>query len=600
MAGTGTIAVVGLGPGNIECLPAKNLELLRQGEDHGQVFFRTGCHPVAQALKDRGFKFETFDDLYEAAQNFEEVYSGIVDRLLAQARAKAAGSGGQVIYAVPGHPLVAETTVRMLMEAAPKAGMEVAVYPAMSALDAVYAALGLDPVQGLTVLNALDVAGDPPRLPNPELSTLILQVYNQRIASEVKLALMEVYPDDWLLTLVQAAGVPGKERLATLPLWQIDQQDWLDDLTSLYIPPRSEGDAHVGPTASQPGAGNADSTGSADRPDSSDSTNTVGSANTAGRRDRAGGADSPGTLSAPATAGSARIAGTAGSAGSAGSADRPDTSGSTHSRSAHFQVAGSCDYPLDPLVEVMAHLRSDQGCPWDREQTHQSLKRFLIEEAYEVLEAIDSSNVHKLREELGDLLLQVVFHAELASERGDFDVNDVVEAIVKKLIHRHPHVFGQAEVDDARQVERNWERIKAGEKEDNGEGELLEVPPGLPALLKAQRIQEKASRLGFDWPELAGAWPKLGEEVEELKQAIQEKDVLQMAAEMGDLLFSIVNISRFLGISAEEALQSCCTKFVRRFAYVAAKIQESGRNLAETDLAEMDRYWEEAKKADKP
>lgn len=528
----GTIAVVGLGPGNIEYLPARNREILSQAGDQGQAFFRTGRHPVAQALKEEGLKFETFDELYEAAGDFEEVYAGIVDRLLTQAR--TLGPGARIAYAVPGHPLVAETTVRMLMEKAAEARVEVAIFPAMSALDAIYAALGVDPVQGLTVLNALDVASvDEPCLPNPELSALILQVYNRRIASEVKLALMEAYPDDLPVTLVRAAGVPGQERIARLPLWQIDRQDWLDDLTSLYLPPRPASDS------------------CSLRPD----------------------------LDArPAT----------------WSLLNPDT------HPLHFRKGDTCRYPLDPLVTVMAELRSEHGCPWDREQTHLSLKRFLIEEAYEVLEAIDAGDVHKLREELGDLLLQVVFHAQLASERGDFDVNGVVEGIVEKLIRRHPHVFGQVTVDSARQVERNWERIKAGEKEENGDGELLEVPPGLPALLKAQRIQEKASRLGFDWPELEGAWPKLGEEVKELEQAIKAKDEKQIASEMGDLLFTLVNISRFLGISAEEALQSCCAKFVRRFSHVVAKIQESGRNIADADLAEMDRYWEEAKKADKP
>lgn len=260
----------------------------------------------------------------------------------------------------------------------------------------------------------------------------------------------------------------------------------------------------------------------------------------------------------------------------------------------------SSAYPLDPLVEVMKKLRGPQGCPWDKEQTHESLKRYLIEETYEVIEAIEMADMDKLREELGDLLLQIVFHAQLASERGAFDMNDVVASIVHKMRARHPHVFGDVKVDSAAQVIDNWENIKDREKAGAGHRQtLMDVPRALPALLRAEKIQARASRIGFDWPNVEGAWEKVQEEQEELLAALAEGQAEKIRDEFGDLLFALVNVARFLQVDPEEALSRTVDKFIHRFRAMEEMAAARGLDLKRLNLAELDRLWDEAKKQEK-
>ena len=266
-------------------------------------------------------------------------------------------------------------------------------------------------------------------------------------------------------------------------------------------------------------------------------------------------------------------------------------------------LCGKCMYPhrkrgftlsaFDELVEVMEKLRSKNGCPWDREQSHESLKPYIIEETYEVLDAIDAGDDVELREELGDLLLQIVFHAQIASEQGRFTMDDVAASIVDKLKRRHPHVFGDVEVEDSRDVLRNWEEIKKQEGKDS----VLEgVPDGLPALLKAQRIQEKVGRVGFDWEDIWGAFAKVHEEIDELDSAVKEGDREGMVDEFGDILFSLVNVARFLDINAEESLRQTTKKVSSRFRYIERRIAEKGdRPIEEYSLEELDALWDEAK-----
>ena len=265
------------------------------------------------------------------------------------------------------------------------------------------------------------------------------------------------------------------------------------------------------------------------------------------------------------------------------------------------------------LVEVMERLRSEAGCPWDREQTHDSLKQYLLEESYEVLDAIDAGDDDDLCKELGDVLLQIVFHAQIASEDERFDIDDVCRAIVDKLIHRHPHVFGDTQVDDADHVVTNWEVLKRSERgDDESDASALSgVPKLLPALLRAQRVQEKASRVGFDWREISGPLQKVSEEFEELRQewdpppASSDASASQASAsqaqrarckeELGDLLFALVNVARFQKLSPEDALRQAVDKFERRFRAVENRLQAQGRQLEECSLEEMDRIWEEVK-----
>lgn len=248
---------------------------------------------------------------------------------------------------------------------------------------------------------------------------------------------------------------------------------------------------------------------------------------------------------------------------------------------------------FDELVGVMARLRRKDGCPWDREQSHESLKPYIIEETYEVLDAIDRKDDDELREELGDVLLQIVFHAQIAAEQSRFTMDDVAAAIVEKLKRRHPHVFGNVEVEDSREVLRNWEEIK---KEEGKDSVLEGVPDGLPALLKAQRVQEKVRRVGFDWESIGGTFDKVREEIGELEKAVKDGDQAGIEDEFGDILFSLVNVARFLDINAEESLRQTTKKFSHRFRYIENRIEEKGeRPIEEYSLEELDALWNEAK-----
>ncbi|MHB1128165.1 MAG: bifunctional methyltransferase/pyrophosphohydrolase YabN [Bacillota bacterium] len=486
---SGKVVVVGMGPGSIEQLPQLNVDILVQSE---KIFLRTEKHPVVENLARMGMRFQTFDYLYEQGATFENVYSEIVRLLLEKALE------GVVVYAVPGHPMVGEATVKMLIEQALTQKTKVNIIPAMSCLDAIFAAAGLDPMEGITCRDALEI----PALWEPYLGHIITQVHNRRVASEIKLSLMEAYPDDFTVTVVRAAGIPEEEKVSRIPLYELDRLTCLDHLTSVFVP-KINGEDRLGVT---------------------------------------------------------------------------------------------CNYPLDALMDVMARLRSPEGCPWDRQQNHQTLKPYLLEETYEVLEAVDEGDMHKLCDELGDLLLQVVFHAQLAREYGQFDINQVVEGITEKMIRRHPHVFGQTQVENVEEVLVNWEKIKAREK-GGDEYSPLKVPRGLPALLRAHRVQGKASKFGFDWPNAQAAWPKINEETVELHQAIQIGDQAQVINELGDLLFAVVNVARLHGIDPEAALNGATEKFIRRFGYMEGIVSQKGNELNSLSLEEIDILWEEAKKS---
>jgi tetrapyrrole methylase family protein/MazG family protein len=249
---------------------------------------------------------------------------------------------------------------------------------------------------------------------------------------------------------------------------------------------------------------------------------------------------------------------------------------------------------FDQLVEVMRTLRSDKGCPWDKEQTLKTLKPFLVEECYEVWEAIDENNPEKLKEELGDLLFQIIFYAQVTAEQLGFNIYDVIETIKQKMIRRHPHVFGEVKVKDSQEVLVNWEEMK--KKERGAQSSALDgVPKNLPALLRAHRIQEKAARVSFEWENIQQCLDKLGEEGAELREALQERDPDKMEEELGDVLFALVNVARFMKINPEEALQKAIGKFIRRFQYVEAKVAEQGKTMKETPLEETVRLWKEAK-----
>jgi tetrapyrrole methylase family protein/MazG family protein len=250
------------------------------------------------------------------------------------------------------------------------------------------------------------------------------------------------------------------------------------------------------------------------------------------------------------------------------------------------------------LLEVMARLRSETGCPWDKEQTHISLKPCLLEETYELLDALDDGDPKKLKEELGDVLLQVVFHCQIAAEEGRFTAQDVVAQLTEKLIRRHPYVFaGEPLPKDTASVLKQRMQIKAGESKDGtAKSALGNVPKAMPALARAQSISRRAAHLGFEWPNIEQVWEKVDEEIRELKEAAVSGDRLRTGEELGDLLFTIVNIARFLEVESEEVLAQTVERFTRRFQHIEAKLQEANKNFDQSSLEEMDRFWEEAKK----
>ena len=253
-------------------------------------------------------------------------------------------------------------------------------------------------------------------------------------------------------------------------------------------------------------------------------------------------------------------------------------------------------YTAQDLVRIVSLLRDPvNGCPWDKEQTHQSIRSNFIEETYEALEAIDLGDAHLLEEELGDVLLQVALHCQMEAEKGVFDFDSVCDGICKKLIYRHPHVFGETKVGGAHDVELNWEQIKLKEKDGN-HSVLGGVPAALPALIKAFRVQEKAANVGFDWEKREDVWAKVEEERSEVRQAIDAGDPEQTEAEFGDLLFAVVNAARLYGVNPENALEKTNRKFIARFNYIEKRAAEKGLKLKDMTLGQMDELWKEAKR----
>ena len=482
------INIIGLGPGAADALTLGSLRLLKNS---GYIMLRTAKHPTIDFINDEGINYLTYDYAYDKFKSFDEVYDFIAKDLLEKHKEK-----GNLVYAVPGHPLVAEKSVELLIRLAEEENIEVNIVPAVSFIDAVLESLKLDPVKGLKLIDAFDMAN---QIPDKRVGTVITQVYNKFIASEVKIKLLDFYEDETEIFFVRAAGIKGEESIRKIKLYELDWQEDIDYLTSLYIPKAPD--------------------------------------------------------------------------------NKKDFYG---------------------FVEIIDTLRSPGGCPWDKEQTHNSLKKALIEESYEVIEAIEEMDDNKLVEELGDLLLQVVFHASIGKEEGYFNINDVVESISKKMIYRHPHVFGDTQVSGSKEVLKNWDELKRKEQGlKSTTDELYHIAKSLPALIRAEKVQKKASKVGFDWDKAEDALNKVFEEAEELKDVYKLQNKAKILDEMGDLLFAAVNTCRFLNIDPEEALNSTTNKFIKRFSYVEKSAISMGKTLNDMSLKEMDFFWDEAKKYEK-
>jgi len=256
---------------------------------------------------------------------------------------------------------------------------------------------------------------------------------------------------------------------------------------------------------------------------------------------------------------------------------------------------------ISKLIDLMARLRAPDGCPWDMEQTLKTLVPFIIEEAYEVVSAIDSANMAEVKDELGDLLFQVVFASRIAEEAGDFSMQDVIDNCVEKMVRRHPHVFGDSTADSSAEVLAHWAQIKKEEKKKAGapEGLLSGIPEVLPALLRAHKVSQKAAKVGFDWQDIQEVFVKVDEEMGEFKKEVLARNAVGMEEEFGDLLFSLVNVGRFIEVNPEDALRKTISKFIGRFSHIEQKMAENGEDLSTASMEEMDRLWNEAKGLEK-
>ncbi|HEX7737881.1 MAG TPA: nucleoside triphosphate pyrophosphohydrolase [Ktedonobacteraceae bacterium] len=495
------ITILGLGPGSWDDLTIQARAVLERAAREGTpVCFRTLVHPTVEPLKAEfpDLQITSFDDFYDESDNWEKLYQQITDRVCELAACQP------VIYAVPGHPLIGEMTVQLLLAQARQLGLSTRVVGGLSFLEPVCAALELDPFTlGAQIIDATALAG----LGHDEIAgklipttpLLVVQVYNRRVASAVKIALGECYPDEWPIKLVRAAGVDSDEAVVEMPLYALDRNNLANHLCTLYVPPRGEMEA--------------------------------------------------------------------------------------------LRVSESLRYI------IMRLRREPDGCPWDRQQTHQSLTRYVIEEAYEVVEAIEENDLDHLAEELGDLLLQVYLHTEIACQEGSFSLGDVFEHVNAKLIRRHPHVFGSTEVENAGQVVQNWEAIKKQEKiaagKDLSAASVLDGVPA-PALTQAQEYQKRAAKTGFEFPSVQEVLDKLHEELAELRAASNSEEQKE---EMGDVLFIIAKIAHMLHIDAEEALRHANRKFKQRFTSMEASIKSAQREFSSYTLEEWKQLWQQAKEA---
>ena len=481
-----TITIIGLGPGSPEMLTRRAWDVLSNAK---KIYVRTARHPTLEGLPP-SVAVHSFDYVYEQAHDFTEVYALVADELL------RLGGQGDVIYCVPGHPLVGESTVTTILKRAKEMGIATSIVDGLSFVEPAMTALRLDALDGLQVADALDVSAAHHPALDPDRPALLAQVYNRAVASDVKLTLLNQYPPQHEVALLHAVGTPF-EQVVRLPLTEIDRRDDLAHLTALYIP-----------SLPQPGGFNT------------------------------------------------------------------------------FQ-------------ETIAHLRAPDGCPWDREQTHQTLRRHLLEETYEVLEALDADDPDALREELGDLLLQVVLHTQIAVDLEEFRMPDVIAGIDAKIKRRHPHVFGEVKVNGVGDVLHNWQAIKQAEAVENGKAEkrpseLDGVPRGLPALAEAEAIGDKAARANFDWRSIDGVIEKVAEEIRELQSVENE---IERAEEFGDVLFALANLARWLKIDPESALRSANTKFGVRFREVERLARGQNRSMKEMSDRELDDLWNAAKQS---
>ncbi len=481
------LKIIGLGPGDPKALTIGVLDELKTNKN---IYFRTEKHPTVEFLKEQEVKFKTYDHAYEMFDSFDKVYEYIAEDII-----KNLKTGKEIIYGVPGHPLVAERSVLNVIELCKGNNIEYRLYPAVSFIDAIMEGLKIDPIEGVKIIDAFDINN---QIMDKRIGCIITQVYNKFIASEVKIKLLEGYNEDTEIFFIRAAGIEGLESIRKIPLYELDWQDDIDYLTSIYIP--------------------------------KDLNN---------KKD------------------------------------------------------------FYDFVDLVDTLRGKDGCPWDREQTHESIGKNIIEESFEVLDAIEKQDDNSLIEELGDVLLQIVFHSSIGKEDGYFDINDIIQGIYNKMVYRHPHVFKDDKAKTSEDVLDNWDNLKQKEK---GISTLTEemntIANALPALIIASKVQNKARKVGFDFDNVSDIMKKIEEELNEVRDVYKSQNKVRIEDEIGDLLFSCVNLARFLETDSEVALRKTIEKFIKRFSYIEKKTLNENKSLKDLDLEQMNILWNEAKEVE--
>ncbi len=482
----GKIYVVGLGPGSVSALTIGAVDRIISGNKN---FLRTENHPTIEYFKEKNIAYKSYDYLYEREENFDIVYENIVSQLKKELK-----ENGDINYFVPGNPLVAEKTVDLLLE---EKDLEVEIVSGMSFIEPMIELVKRDPINGLKIV---DGSVFTTQMIDINVDIIITQVYNQRILSDIKLILSEIYGDEYKVYLIHGAGVESLEEKNLLPIYELDRNPNIGVLTSLYIPKIEEKNKKT--------------------------------------------------------------------------------------------------FDFNDILDIMLLLRSKDGCSWDIKQSHESIRRCVVEEAYEVVDAIDKGDLEGLVEELGDLLLQVVFHSQIAFEEGEFNIYDVTSTLAKKLIYRHPQVFTENKVEKSEELVYNWNRLKYAERNIASFTDKLKDIKGLPALMTSYKIQDKAGEIGFDWEDIKGPLDKIMEEYEEVIEAMDEHGPgsPELEGELGDLIFASVNLSRFLKVDPEISLNRTNKKFIKRFEFIEKELQNQGRNLEDSNLEEMDALWNESKK----
>ncbi|MGL5821949.1 MAG: nucleoside triphosphate pyrophosphohydrolase [Sarcina sp.] len=479
------IKIVGLGSKGIDELTVKVYKTIKETK---KLILRTKECYIVKELEKEGIEFESYDENYNTASLFSELYDFIANDVINKEREYK-----DIVFAVPGHPFVAEKAVQNLIEKCKDQNVQYEVLASTSILDYVVENLQVDISDGLKIVDAFDIKN---KIFNKRDDLLITQVYNNLIASEVKNTLAEFYDDEIIISVLHIDQNNGELIQNSIKLYELDWQENLDHTTYVYIK-KDEGNKN----------------------------------------------------------------------------------------------------DIYDLIQIIDILRSPNGCPWDKKQTHMSIRRDLLEECYEVIDAIESNDIYGLEEELGDILLHVIFHISIAKENNEFNFMNVIDGICKKMIFRHPHIFSDRNIESVDEVLLSWDETKKKEKGfETLTQEMEAIAKALPALIKATKIQKKAKKVGFDFETVEDAMDKVIEELNEIKDVYKSNNMSRIEEEIGDLLFSVVNVSRMLNIDSEKALENTINKFLSRFAAIEKEAQNQNKTLNNMTLKEMDEIWEHVKK----